>query len=305
VTEGVTLLAISGNQVIQGAIDAISVGSLYALFALGIAMIFGIMGLINFAHGEMIMVGAYVLVLLEDLPKPSLIVICVGIVVVLALALERVAFRPVRGASPATLLVTSFAVSFLLQNLAIQFFGSVPRVSAFSAFLTESFTLGDLSIPKLNVVTVVVTMLLLILLVAFLGRTTMGVQMRAAAEDFPTARLLGVRANRVIATAFAISGILAAAAAVLIVGQTGSATPNLGLSPVLFAFIATILGGIGSLTGAVLGGYLLGALNVTLQLSLPLELRPFRDAFTFAVVFVVLVLRPQGLVVARSMETRV
>jgi branched-chain amino acid transport system permease protein len=304
-TEGVTLLAISGSQVVQGAIDAISVGSLYALFALGIALIFGIMGLINFAHGEMIMVGAYVLVLFENVPNPILVVFCIGAVVLLALVLERVAFRPVRGANPATLLVTSFAVSYLLQNVAILTLGSVPRVTNFSTVLTESFTVGGLSIPKLDVVTVAVTALLLILLVVFLGRTTMGVQMRAAAEDFPTARLLGVRANRVIAISFAISAVLAAVAAILIVSQTGAVTPDIGVSPVLFAFIATVLGGIGSLPGAVLGGYLLGALNVTLQLTLPPELRPFRDAFTFTIVFVVLVLRPQGLVVAKSTVSRV
>ena len=304
-TESAILLAISGTQLLQGVIDAISVGSLYALFALGIALIFGIMGLINFAHGEMIMVGAYVLVLYEGLPKLSLVVACIGAVVILALMLERVAFRPVRGADPATLLVTSFAVSYLLQNVAILTLGSTPRVTNFSTFLTESFTVGGLSIPWLNVVTVAVTASLLISLVLFLGRTTMGVQMRAAAEDFPTARLLGVRANRVIAIAFAISAILAAVASILIVSQTGAVAPDIGVNPVLFAFIATVLGGIGSLTGAVLGGYLLGALNVTFQLVLPVELRPFRDAFTFTIVFVVLVLRPQGLIVAKSTVSRV
>ena len=298
-------LSVTLSSIAQTAIDAISVGSLYALFSLGVALIFGIMGLMNFAHGELIMVGAYVLVVADGLPLPALIALCVFVVITLALLLERVAFRPVRGASPATLLVTSFAVSFLLQNVTIQVFGSVPRVTNLSTSLSESFNVGGLSIPRLNVITVGVTAVLLTALVLFLSRTTMGVQMRAAAEDFTMARLLGVRANRVIAIAFAISGILAAVASVLIVGRTGSATPTMGLYPVLYAFIATILGGVGSLLGAVLGGYVLGVVTVLLQIGLPVELQPFRDALTFAVVFAVLILRPEGLIQAKSMRGRV
>lgn len=299
------LLSVTLDTVAQGAIDAISVGSLYALFSLGVALIFGIMGLMNFAHGELIMVGAYVLVLAESLSFPSLILLCLAVVLVLALLLERVAFRPVRGASPATMLVTSFAVSFLLQNVIIQAFGSVPRVTNLSTTLSESISVAGLSIPKLNVITVGVTALLLGGLVVFLGRSSMGVQMRAAAEDFMMARLLGIRTNRVIAIAFAISGILAAVASILIVGRTGSATPTMGLSPVLYAFIATILGGVGSLVGAVLGGYVLGALTVVLQLGLPVELQPFRDALTFVVVFAVLIWKPEGLIRAKSLESRI
>ena len=165
-TDSVIFLAITLNSVVQGAIDALSVGSLYALFSLGVALIFGIMGLMNFAHGELIMVGAYVLVLAEGLSIPSLIALCLGVVVVLALVLERLAFRPVRAASPATMLVTSFALSFLLQNVIIQAFGSVPRVTNLSTTLSESIKVGGLSIPKLNVITVGVTAVLLTSLVA-------------------------------------------------------------------------------------------------------------------------------------------
>lgn len=300
-----SLAVITPEFLAQAVIDSISVGSIYALFALGIALIFGIMGLMNFAHGELIMVGAYILVLGKDLPLVSLVAVCVVAVVLLALLLERVAFRPVRQATPATLLVTSFAVSFLLQNLIIQTFGSVPRITNLSTTLSEAFTIGSLSIPKLNVITVVLTIMLLTSLTLFLGRSSIGVQMRASAEDFLMARLLGVKANHVIATAFAVSGLLAAVAAVLIIGRTGSATPTMGLYPVLYAFIATILGGIGSLTGAVLGGYLLGGLTVALQVALPVELQPFRDALMFGIVFAVLVFRPQGLIEAKSMESRV
>lgn len=263
---------------IQGMIDALSFGSLYALFALGIALIFGVMGLMNLAHGELIMVGAYSLVLATDVPLVLRVMLCIGLVVAVGLLMERAAFRPVRKANPSTLLVTSFAVSFLLQNLVIQVVGSVPRVTNLSTTFSESFTVGDIRIPKLNAITVVVTAVLLIGLVLFLSRSRLGVQMRAAAEDFMMARLLGVRANRVIAVAFGISGLLAATAAILLVGQTGSATPTIGSIPVLYALVATIIGGVGSLLGAVLGGYLLGAVTVALQLWLPIEWQPFRDA---------------------------
>lgn len=290
---------------LQHVIDAISFGSLYALYALGIALIFGIMQLINFAHGELIMVGGYALVLLGHPAWPLLVLATLAVVVVFALAMERAAFRPVRGASPATLLVTSFAVSFLLQNLATLILGGLPRSTNVSTSLSQSFSLGSLSIPKLDVVTVGVTAVLLVLLGLFLGKTRLGVQMRAAAEDFRMARILGVRANTVIAAAFAISGVLAGIASLLLVAQTGQVFPTVGSGPVLVAFIATVLGGMGSLRGAVLGGYVLGAITVALQAYLPLALRSYRDAFAYGAVIAMLLLRPQGLIVARSAVTRV
>jgi len=296
---------LSVTSVLQNVIDAVSQGSLYALFALGIALIFGIMRLINFAHGELIMCGAYALTVVTGPPLVVRILATMGVVVAVALAMERVAFRPVRGANPATLLVTSFAVSYLLQNLAILIFGSVPRSTTVSSALNESITIGSLQVPKLQLVTIATTVVLLVALGAFLNRTSTGAEMRAAAEDFRMARLLGVRANVVIATAFGISGLLAGVAAVLLVAQTGTVTAGMGLTPVLFAFIATILGGMGSLKGAVIGGFVLGALGVALQATLPLEARPYRDAFLFAAVLAIMVARPQGLVVDRSVVTRV
>jgi branched-subunit amino acid ABC-type transport system permease component len=294
---------ITKELVTQNVIDAISFGSLYALFALGIALIFGVMRLVNFAHGELIMAGAFALVVI-GLPTPALIPISVLIVIGLALAMDRFAFRYVRGASPATLLVTSYALSYLLQNIAALTWGSLPRTTDLGAELSASFTVGWVVIQKLDVVIVVVTFLLLVALTLFLGRTAIGKQMRAAAEDFTMARALGIRANTVIATAFALSGLLAAAASILLVIQTGTVTPTVGVNPVLIAFIATIVGGMGSLSGAVLGGFAIGGLTVALQASLPLELRPYRDAFVFAVVLGVLVVRPQGLLPPRWSVSR-
>ncbi len=290
---------------LQHVIDAITYGSQYALYALGIALIFGIMGLINFAHGELIMVGAFTIVLIGHPGWPLVILATVGISVVFALAMQRVAFRPLRGAQPPTLLIASFAVSYLLQNLAILIEGSAPRGTNVSTWLAASFEVGSVSIPRLDVVTVAVTAVLLVALGLFLQRTRMGVQMRAAAEDFRIVRILGVRANTVIATAFAISGLLAGIGAYLLVAQTGEVSYDMGSNPVLYAFVATVLGGMGSLRGAVLGGYVFGAIFETLQAELPSSLAGYRDAFAFGAVIVMLLARPQGLIVARSVVTRV
>jgi branched-chain amino acid transport system permease protein len=291
--------------VIQNAIDAISLGSLFALFALGIAIIFGIMQLINFAHGELIIIGGYTLVLLSGIPLAALAFVIVVVVAAFALALDRIAFRPVRGSPPSTLLVTSFAVSFLLQSLAILILGATPKTTNVSTTFTEFFTIGDVFVSKLNVITVSVTIILLIGLGLLFSKTRTGIEMRAAAENFRMAQLVGINADRVIAVAFMLSGVLAATAAMLLVAQTGTVTPQMGVTPVLFAFMATILGGMGSLAGAVLGGFLVGALTVALQAGLPLGVRPLRDAFVFAIVFGILVIRPQGLIVTRAARTRV
>jgi branched-chain amino acid transport system permease protein len=293
------------TDLLQHLIDIITLGSLYALLGLGIALIFGVMRLINFAYGELIMVSAYAPVLLLDTPWPIVVAVALVVPVIFALAMERIAFRPIRGATEATMLITSFALSYLLQNLALLLFGATPRSTGLLADLTESVTFIGLTVPKLSIVTVVVTALLLAALSYFLARTPVGIQMRAAAEDFRMARILGVRANVVIATAFGISGLLCGVCAVLIVAQTGTVTPTVGLDAVLVAFIATILGGMGSPAGAVAGGYALAALTVALESTLPADLRPFRDAVAYTLVVAVLLYRPQGLITPPGAETRV
>ena len=293
------------REVVQYTIDGLALGSLYALFALGIGLIFGIMNLINFAHGELVMVGGYSLVYLSSSSTPIRVGAMLAIVVVLALAMERVAFRPVRGARADTLLVTSFAVSFLLQSVAIVTVGALPKSAGILRGLNESFEVAGFPIRKLDVFTVAVTAFLLVSLVLFLGRTPIGVQMRAAAEDFRMARALGDRATTGIATAYALSGLLAGVASLILNTQTGLVSPTIGLAPVLAAFIATIIGGLGSLSGAVLGGYVLGGMTVALQAALPLSLRPYRDAFVFGLLVLVLILRPQGLIASKSAVERV
>jgi branched-chain amino acid transport system permease protein len=203
------------------------------------------------------------------------------------------------------MLVTSFAVSFALQSLAIVIEGSVPKTVDLSPFLRQSWHIGGAQVQKLDVVTIAATLVLVIALAAFLRYARLGIQMRAAAENFRMAQLLGVRANRVIAAAFAISGLLAATASVLLIGQTGTVSSTIGVTPVLYGFIATVLGGLGSLPGAALGGFLLGFFGTILQIKLPGNLSPDRDAFLFAAVFLILVLRPQGLVASRSQASRI
>jgi branched-chain amino acid transport system permease protein len=301
----ILVLATSATTVIQACVDSISLGCMYALFALGIALIFGVMGLMNFAYGELVMIGGYGAVYCSAVGQPWLALAVIGIVIVAALISERVAFRPLRGASPATLLVASFGLSIILQNGAELAFGSLGKSTNLLSSFTTAYTVGAISIPKLSVATVVLTILLVGGLIAFLRFTDLGVQMRAAAENFTMATLMGVRANRVISCAFAISGLLAGVAALLLVTQTGSVTPTMGTGVIVVAFVATILGGAGSLAGAVLGGLLLGTLTVVLQDTLPLNLLPFRDAFVYGLVLAMLVVRPGGLIVPRSRQQRI
>jgi branched-chain amino acid transport system permease protein len=265
----------TASEIIQHTVNALTAGGLFALYALGIALIFGIMRLVNFAAGELIMVGAYAALLAKGAPLIGIVVIAVCVSMLFALGMERIAFRPVRAASPATMLITSFAVSYCLTD------------------------------SQLSVITIASTLTLLLLVAAVVLRTKTGLRMRAAVEDFQMARLVGIRADRVIASAFAISGALAGVTAFLLVAQTAQVDPRIGLVPVLFGFLATIIGGLGSLAGAVVGGFLLGAVATLLQATLPLGVRPFRDAFVFGAVFILLVVRPQGLFVARGSSTRV
>lgn len=286
-------------QILQFLINALSLGGLYALMALGLALVYSILRLVNFAYGELVMVGGYTLLVVGQAASvPWLIVaaLAIFVAVLTSLLLERVAFRPVRHASPNTMLITSFAVSALLQNAALLFVSPRTRAVRIPSFFIENIRVGGLLISKSNIVTVVVSLALLGLLTVFLRRTILGSALRAAADDFVMTRLLGIRANLVIATAFAISGCLAGVVSLFWIGRSGSVIPQIGLTPVLIAFVASVIGGMGSLTGAAVGGYLLGFVTIALNTLLPQALLEFRQAFVFAVVILVLLFRPQGLI---------
>ena len=227
------------------------------------------------------------------------------VVSILALGMERLAFRPLRRANPATLLISSFAVSYLVQHIVLITFGARPMGVDFMAQLGESVDIGGLRVPRLQIATIAVTLSLMGGLALFFRRSRVGVQMRAAAEDFTMARLVGVRANLVFAVAFAISGVLASIVSLYLVTQTGSVSYKMGVSMVLIAFVASVIGGMGSLTGAALGGFLVGIVSVSLQAYLPVEMRPYRDAFVFLLFIAFLLWRPQGLLVRRADRERV
>ncbi|HEV8249216.1 MAG TPA: branched-chain amino acid ABC transporter permease [Gaiellaceae bacterium] len=290
------------QELVQQVINGLSLGSTYALVALGLAMVFSIMNLINFAHGELLTIGGYTMWALTDhgVPFAAVVPLTLLATTLAAVAMERIAFRPLRGASIITLLITSFAVSFFLQNAFAIGIDQEPQGVSVPAWLSGVIDVGDYTIPRLQVVTTAATIAALALLTVFLRRTLLGISMRAAAEDFTVARLMGVKANRVIVSAFAISGFLAGIAAILVVAQATAVDPNTGNVPIVKAFIAVVIGGIGSLTGAVAGGFALGFLETILQATLPDGAVPFRDAFALLILVGILFFRPQGLVGRRA-----
>lgn len=302
-------------QFLQNLIDAISLGSIYALVALGIGLLFGILRLINFAHGDFITIGAYALIvpsadvtarlMIGGWPWPLLIPAVCLIVVVAALLTDALVFRPIRRASSPTLMIASFAVSYIIQNGVLMAYGSRPKAVDLWGGANTQVLIGTLRVPMLQLITLVTTLVLMVAISLFLKRTTYGVQMRAAAEDFRMAQYLGVRGNVVIGIAFAISGILAGIVSLLYTTQAGSLSHTMGVPLALFAFVAVVVGGMGSLVGAVVGGFAIGMIVTMLQAYLPPDLRAFRDAFAFAFVILVLLVRPAGLVPAHTSFERV
>jgi branched-chain amino acid transport system permease protein len=290
---------------IQILVDALSVGGLYALTALGVGLIFGVMRLANFAHGEFVTVPAYVLFALSGMPIIVAFLAAVLVAVALAIVTERFAFRPIRNADPATMLISSFAVSMFLQKLLV--FGAGSRVKTLDPLpmLSGPVRIGSVELSSLKLVTIAVCFASLAILAYFIRRTRYGLQMRGAAENFTMSRLVGVRANVVISLAFALSGVLAAVVALLFAAQTGFVQPRFGVQLVIIAFVATVIGGLGSLEGAVAGGFLVGIVSTLLQAFLPPDFRPFREAFLFLAVILVLLARPQGLFPASGLKERV
>ena len=300
---------------LQTLIDAAALGSLYALVALAIGLVFGIMRLINFAQSEYIMYGAYGLIVPSAAATPVLLVgawpilpmliVILTFTMLLALATERIAFRPLRDAGAETLMISSFALSHFLQHVAMAIYSTRSKSVPFQNWLGEPVIVAGLRIPLIQIITPSVTFLLLGLLVVMLRYSGFGIQIRAAAENYQMARLLGVRGNVVIAGSFAISGLIGGIVAVLLVAQTGSLDIFMGVLPVIYAFFATVVGGMGSLTGAVVGGFFVGMISQLLQAYLPADVRGFRDAFLFALVILVLLFRPAGLFPASRVGHRV
>lgn len=316
---------------LQQCVNALSIGSLYALMAVGLAMVFGILRLINFAHGDMMMVSAYIaaFALFANLPLALAVPLMVAGTVLIGLLVERVAYRPIRGAPDVAALLTSFAVGQILQNGTLLWMRRIGRPDHIAFPTPEALggvvALGPVTLPKLNIVSLVAGIVLLVLLSLFVRRTRLGLAMRAAAEDLTTARMMGVNVNHVVAVAFAIGSALAAIAGLLFAVQAGQINAYMGFTPVLKAFIAAVIGGFGSIAGAVLGGYVLGGLEVLLtalpgigdllppgmaapevqdflRTWLPGSLTGYRDAFVFVVLILTLLFRPNGILGQRERE---
>lgn len=294
------------DTLIQQLVNALSLGSIYALFALGLAMVYSTLGILNFAYGELITIVGYTMVFSTQTGLPFIVAAILGILVagVASVAMQAVVFRPLRGASFVTLLFASFALSQVLQGLFRQVISprskGIPAPELFSEFIA----IGSVRIGLLSLITLAVALAAMAVLVVFMRSSRSGLQMRASAQDLVTARLLGVRANRVIPLAFLVSGLLAGVGGVLWVARTTSVNPGTGFTPILVAFVAIVLGGLGSIPGAVIGAFVFGALEVLLQAYLPSSVVPFQFAIALVAVAVVLYARPQGLL-GRHVQVKV
>ena len=278
--------------------DATALGAIYALMAVGIGLVFGVLRLVNFAYGQLVMAGAYTLAFTSAWPVTGSIAACFAVVVFLSLAMDRVVFRPLRGQSPAVMLVTTFAIAFLLQAVALIVDlrnNQLGEVALSLAPLNRAITVGGVEIRKITIVAVVIAAVALGLLALLLARTTIGLHTRAAAADFRTARLLGVRANRVIAFAVFLSALLAATVAVMLTVQTPFVQPDFALRDTIVVLVGVVVGGIDRLWTATLGGFAIGFVSVIVNAALPTDKTVFLPSVVYALVIVVLLLRPAGL----------
>jgi branched-chain amino acid transport system permease protein len=277
--------------------DAVGLGSIYALMAVGIGLVFGVLRLVNFAYGQLVMAGAYAIAYGSQRGWPvwTSILLCFGVVLALSFALDQAVFRPLRGQTPAVMLVATFAVAFLMQSIALVWFGPLGKIATSLASLNRPVTIGNTDIRKIAIVATVVAAVSLILLVLLLNRTRVGLEMRAAALDFSTARLLGVRANRVIGSAVLISGVLAAIVAVMLTVQTPLVTPDFALRDTILVLAGVVLGGMNRLVSATLGGFAIGFAAGLLGGALPTDQSQYLPSFLFAAVILVLLIRPGGL----------
>jgi branched-chain amino acid transport system permease protein len=277
--------------------DAVGLGAIYALMAVGIGLVFGVLRLVNFAYGQLVMAGAYALAFASERGWPVFvgIVLCFAVVLVLSLLMDRIVFRPLRAHSPAVMLVATFAVAFLLQSIALLWFGPLGKIASSLATLNQPVTISGVDIRKIAIVTTVLAAACLLVLVLLLGRTRVGLHMRAAAMDFRTAQLLGVRAGRVIGSAVLVSGVLAAIVAVMLTVQTPLVTPDFALRDTILVLAGVVLGGMNRLVPATLGGFAIGFASGLLGGALPTNQSQYLPSFLFAAVILVLLIRPGGL----------
>jgi branched-chain amino acid transport system permease protein len=282
---------------VQQLINGLSLGSLYALMAIGYTLVYGILRLINFAHGDLLMVAAYAGVMGVGLfawPWPAAFGLAVALTGCMGVLLERGAYRPLRRAPRISLLISAIAASFLLENVALVVAGGRPKPFPTPVWFSGALEMGGLFIPRLSLVIPLVTALLLGALFLLVYRTQAGRAMRAIAHDLETTSLMGVNVNRIIALAFLAGSVLAGAGGLLWAMKYPQVNPFMGIVPGLKAFIAAVLGGIGNLAGAVVGGLLLGVVEIAIVALFP-AWAGYRDALAFALLILLLLVRPTGL----------
>jgi branched-chain amino acid transport system permease protein len=283
---------------IQFMISFLSLGGVYALLALGLVVVFGLLGFLNFAHGDLMTLFGYFMVFTLAAGTPFIVAAPLGILFAgfCALLMERIAFRPLRGRSPMTLLITSFAISGALHVCFQIFIGTRPKPIPIPDYLAGYFAVGNILVSRPQIISIFISVVCLLLLNLFLSKSRVGVSLRAAAADFNVARTFGIRANGVIALAFFLSGILAGIAALIWISQRGAVLPTLGVTPMVKALIAAIIGGLANPRGALYGGFLLGGLEAFFLNVLPDEYVVFRDAAVLLVLIVFLLYRPNGII---------
>ena len=282
---------------VQHVVDALSVGATYALLALGLTLVFSVMNLINFAYGMMLVWSAYAAYVMLDhgVPFVLMVPLCILFATLVSMVIGRIAFRPFIGAPPITLLITSFGVLLVIQYLAILFFGEQPRILRLPSVFGDVAEIASIRVPVLELITIGTAAAVVGVFYLVLNRTAFGAQLRAAAELPDVTRLMGVKPDRVLMIAFAISGAIAGVVGLLWFAKVGAITPRSDLDPTIKAFIALVLGGLGSTRGAIVGGLALGAIEVTLSATLPDGALGYQPAIVFAAVIAILILRPSGL----------
>ncbi len=271
----------------------ISVGGQYALIAIGYTMVYGILRLINFAHGDVFMVAGLIMVYATaSLPMYISIPLVLVATVLLGFLIERVAYKPLRSAPRMSVMISAIGVSYLLQNCALYFTGGLPQVYPNIPFLSKSVTLGGTTVKMVTLITPVLTILLVIALVMLINHTKIGMAMRAVSKDFETSQLMGIKINSVISITFVIGCFLAAVGSLLYFSNYTSVIPTSGAMPGLKAFVAAVFGGIGSIPGAVIGAFIIGICENIIK---GVGWTTFSDAFTFVLLIVILLVKPTGI----------
>ena len=282
----------------QTFVDAVGLGAVYALMAVGIGLVFGVLRLVNFAYGQLVMAGAYTLAWTSAWPGAASIAACFAVVLALSIVLERTVFRPLRTQSPVVMLVTTFAVAFLLQSVALILDirdGTIGEAASPISSLNQAVSIGGVDVRRVTLAAIAAAAIALGLLALLLTRTTMGLHMRAAAADFTTARLLGVRADRVIGLAVILSGLLAGIVAVILTVQSPLVAPDFALKETIVVLVGVVVGGLDRLWTATLGGFAIGFATGVINGALPTDKTVFLPSAVFALVILVLLLRPGGL----------